>query len=197
MDGRQEIPVSLDPGLRRIAGILGDLGVSWFVGGSLASSLHGAFRATADVDFIVALEGGKLDPFAEACSQDFYVDVDFARGSLGLGRPFNLIHIGTSFKFDIFPLTTDPFHQSQIARVEWLPCPLPGLEDLRLPFCSAEDTILAKLAWYRAGGGVSDRQWSDLEAMRDVQAGRLDLDYLRRWAAHLGVSAELHRLLTP
>lgn len=187
--------MSLEQGLRRLARVFDDLGVDWFVGGSLASSLHGAFRATADVDFVVAIASGKVDSLAKACSHDFYMDADFARESLALGRPYNLIHIGTSFKFDIFPLTADPFHQSQLSRAKRLPCPLPGLEDLHIPLCSAEDTILAKLAWYRAGGGVSDRQWADLEAMRDVQAGQLDLEYLHQWAAHLGVTAELHRLL--
>lgn len=27
---------------------------------------------------------------------------------------------------------------------------------------TAEDTILSKLAWYRLGGEVSDRQWNDI-----------------------------------
>lgn len=189
--------MSLDLGLRRLAGVLTDLGASWFVGGSVASSLHGAFRATADVDFVVRLADEDVIRLAAACAGEFYIDTESARNSVLLGRPFNLIHQQSLFKFDIFPLTAHPFHQSQLARIEWLPCPLPGLEDLRLPFCSAEDTILAKLAWYRAGGGVSGRQWSDLEAMRDVQADRLDSDYLHRWASELGVSAELHRLLTP
>jgi len=55
---------------------------------------------------------------------------------------------------------------------------------------SPEDTVLTKLEWYRMGGEVSDRQW------RDVQGERLDLLYLRQWAAALGVADLLERALT-
>jgi hypothetical protein len=60
---------------------------------------------------------------------------------------------------------------------------------------TAEDIILAKLEWYRLGGGVSDRQWRDILGVLKVQAGRLDLDYLQKWAVELGVADLLQRAL--
>ena len=60
---------------------------------------------------------------------------------------------------------------------------------------SAEDIILAKLEWYRLGGEVSDRQWRDILGVLKVQAGRVDLDYLRHWAAELKVDDLLQRAL--
>jgi hypothetical protein len=59
---------------------------------------------------------------------------------------------------------------------------------LRLCFASAEDVILQKLSWFRDGGGVSERQWLDAVGVLRVQAARLESAYLRRWAAHLGVT---------
>ena len=53
---------------------------------------------------------------------------------------------------------------------------------------SAEDVILRKLEWYQQSGGVSDRQWSDIVGIVRTQGERLDLDYLRQWAAALGVA---------
>jgi hypothetical protein len=60
---------------------------------------------------------------------------------------------------------------------------------------TAEDIILAKLEWYRLGGGVSDQQWRDILGVLKVQAGRLDLDYLQKWAVELGVADLLQRAL--
>jgi hypothetical protein len=60
---------------------------------------------------------------------------------------------------------------------------------------SAEDTILRKLEWYRAGGQTSERQWNDLRGVRDVSGKILDYAYLREWAAFLKVDDLLEELL--
>ena len=61
---------------------------------------------------------------------------------------------------------------------------------------TAEDTILAKLEWYRKGGEVSERQWRDVLGVLKVQAGALDVDYLYRMADELGVKDLLEKALT-
>ena len=58
-----------------------------------------------------------------------------------------------------------------------------------------EDTVLAKLVWYRQGDEISDRQWRDILGVLVVQGERLDLAYMRRWAASLDVSDLLERAL--
>jgi len=52
------------------------------------------------------------------------------------------------------------------------------------------------LEWYRLGGEVSERQWRDVQGILKVQAGNLDLEYLREWAKELKVSDLLKRALT-
>ncbi|HIP95637.1 MAG TPA: hypothetical protein EYH32_00295 [Anaerolineae bacterium] len=56
---------------------------------------------------------------------------------------------------------------------------------------SPEDVILHKLDWFRLGGGVSERQWNDVLGVLKVQALSLDLAYLQRWAAELGLTGLL------
>jgi hypothetical protein len=61
---------------------------------------------------------------------------------------------------------------------------------------TAEDTILAKLAWYRAGGEQSDRQWNDVRGICSVQGTLLDRKYMGEWARYLKVDDLLDRLLS-
>jgi hypothetical protein len=60
---------------------------------------------------------------------------------------------------------------------------------------SAEDNLLAKLEWYRLGNEVSDRQWRDILGVLKTQGQRLDLAYLRQWAAALNVADLLEKAL--
>jgi len=51
-----------------------------------------------------------------------------------------------------------------------------------------QDALLSKLHWYRQGGEVSENQWRDVIGILKIQAGRLDLAYLQKWAEELGIS---------
>ena len=55
--------------------------------------------------------------------------------------------------------------------------------------------MLAKLSRFRAGGEVSDRQWSDVLGVVKVQGDRLDIAYLRNWSEWLHVTDLLDKSL--
>jgi len=59
---------------------------------------------------------------------------------------------------------------------------------------SPEDTVLAKLEWFRLGGETSERQWWDIVGVLKVTEDA-DRTYLSRWAASLGVADLLERAL--
>jgi hypothetical protein len=54
--------------------------------------------------------------------------------------------------------------------------------------------LLAKLQWYKAGGEVSERQWTDIMGILATNPA-LDLDYARPWATRLRVADLLEKTL--
>jgi hypothetical protein len=168
------------------------LDVPYYVGGSVASSVTGVARATLDVDLVTALQRQHAEPLAAALASYYYVDVEMISQAIRRCSSFNVIHLTTMFKVDMFVPEDTPFARANMQRRVALEVPELGRT---LYFCAPEDIVLHKLLWYRAGSGVSDRQWYDLQGVLRLQAQELDLTYLRHWAAALGMSALLHRAL--
>jgi hypothetical protein len=182
--------------LERVLHALDRLGVRYMVGGSLASSIHGIQRSTRDIDIVATLSLHHAAPLAADLGGEFYIDAETARDALCRGRSFNLIHLATSYKFDIFPLVNDPYYRAQLERSELKEIAFSENISVTSYVAAAEDTVLTKLVWYRLGGEQSDQQWNDLRGIRAVQGTRLDPNYLRKWAAHLRVQDLLDRLLS-
>jgi hypothetical protein len=179
--------------LLRVAGLLEEMRIPYFVAGSVASSLQGFSRATAGVDIVADLRPEHVAPLFAALKDEYDVDDQAMRRAISMRRMFNLIHLDTLFKVDIYVPKDDGFGRQQFQRVrrETL---LPG--EAGGAYVSApEDTVLAKLQWHRRGGEVSERQLSDVLGVLKVQRERLDLGYLREWAARLGVLDLLEGLL--
>ena len=180
----------------RILEVLDLLEIEYLVGGSLASSAHGIPRATRDVDFVVELHANHVDKFASLLSNDFYVDSQTIQDALALGRPFNVIHYETTYKFDFFPAGNDPFLRTELKRRMFVEAAPLGGEPLKWAVATAEDTILSKLAWFKAGGETSERQWNDVRGILRLSGPRLDREYLETWAPRLGVADLWQRLLS-
>ena len=182
--------------LLALVGALDRSAIHYLIGGSVASGIHGIYRTSLDVDLLADIHPGQIARLIQELGGEFYADAGMMRDALASGRSFNLIHFASSYKFDIFPLSSDPFQQSQFSRREMKDILLGG-GAIAVPVATAEDTLLMKLAWYRAGGEVSERQWNDVRGIAEVQRERLDRDYLRRWAVHLLVQDLLDAALEP
>ena len=177
----------------RVAGVLDELRIPYLVVGSVASSLQGFSRATADVDILADFRVEHITPLCAALKDEYYLDDQAMRRAVSLRRMFNLIHFDTAFKVDIYVAQADEFTRRQLERRrrETL---LPG-EAGGVYVATPEDTILGKLQWHQRGGGVSERQLTDVTGVLKVQGTRLDLEYLREWAGRLGVADLLEKLL--
>jgi hypothetical protein len=177
-----------------VTGILERLGVRYAIGGSLASSLHGVFRASVDADLVADLRPEHVEPFLRALGEAFYRNENSMRRAIELRRSFNVIHLDTMFKIDVFIPRGRKFDEAQLERRK---THVIANDPERSAFvASAEDTLLAKLDWYRAGGGVSEQQWRDVLGILQVQSATLDRDYLRSMAASLQVGDLLERALS-
>ncbi len=155
--------------------------------GSYASGLYGEPRFTNDVDIVVAYAAGDVPRITEALGEDYYSSETMLSEGLTQGTMANVIHLGTMVKIDLCPLRdTDYDRQSLRRRVRT------ELAGAAVWVQTAEDTILSKLLWARDTG--SELQLGDVRGILSVQE-RLDLPYLRLWAARLGVAEQLEQLL--
>jgi hypothetical protein len=180
-----ELEIALDVGRR-----LDALGVTWLVGGSVASSILGEPRATADVDLVADLRGRHVGALFAALVDTYYIDEDAAKAAVKTRGAFNVIQLASMTKVDIYCSPDEPLAREELRRRIFV-----EVEGQRVPCASAEDIILQKLLWFVQGGGVSDRQWRDVRGVVRVQGAALDRAYLEHHAGSHGVLDLLHRAL--
>ena len=169
------------------------LAIRYALGGSLASSLHGKPRSTDDVDLVADITIAHAAPLVAAWGDAYYADAGMIREAIQTRSCFNIIHLGTMLKIDVFVAGNDALVYEELGRARAYRVSDDPPRELIL--ASAEDIVLQKLRWYRLGGGVSERQWRDILGVLAVGAGRLDTSYLRRWAGHVGAEELLDRIL--
>lgn len=175
--------------LSLVASILEQQGITYVLVGSLASSMHGMYRSTADIDLLADVKAEQILPLLGTLQDSFYVDEHAVREAIARKQSFNAIHFDSVFKVDIFIPKGDAFSRKQLERRELRK--LSSDPEQTVYVATVEDTILAKLRWYDAGGRNSSTQWNDVMGMIGASATRLDESYLREWAETLGVSGLL------
>jgi len=151
---------------------LEQLNVPYYIGGSIASSVYGIARSTMDVDLVSELKSEHVKFLVRALQKDYFIDENMILDAIKNKSSFNLIHLKTMIKIDVL---------------------LDESDSVQVFLRSAEDTILSKLEWYKAGGLISNRQWKDILGIIKVQGELLDKKYLLKWAEELGVDDLLEK----
>ncbi|MBU4446158.1 MAG: hypothetical protein L6422_08135 [Candidatus Marinimicrobia bacterium] len=163
-----------------------ELGIPYYISGSIASSVYGTPRSTLDVDMVSDLKPGQVHSFVEMLQSAYYVDEKMILNAIDTCSSFNLIHLETMIKVDIFIAKDSPYQRETFRRRKKDSF---DEEDDSVEFniASFEDIILSKLEWCKAGGNISKPQWYDVLGVLKVQKNLLDMEYLRRWAAKLKI----------
>jgi len=173
--------------LRRIVGVLEKLGLRYYVTGSMASMYFGEMRYTNDVDVVVDFS---LDRVADFCREfppdECYLSEDAARAAIRTRGMFNIIYPADGLKVDVIIPEPTEFNRMRMRRaIRLRPAP-----DYEATFGSPEDVILKKLDFYREGG--SEKHLRDIASMLKISAGKIDLDYIEKWANRLELTNEWH-----
>jgi predicted nucleotidyltransferase len=185
-----DLPLSV---LSQMTAILEQQNISYVLVGSFASSIHGMYRSTADIDILADIHTEQVRPLFDVLQNSFYVDEHAMRDAVAQGRSFNAIHFDSVFKVDIFIATTDEFALTQLTRRQLQK--ISPEKDEALYVATAEDTVLAKLRWYRAGHETSSTQWNDVLGVLGASGSSFDLEYLHTWASKLEIEDLLEKAL--
>ncbi len=85
-----------------VTSILEEMGVVYAIGGSLASTMHGVARSTLDSDIVADLRTEQVPALIASLENDFYLSDTAIYEAIRYRSSFNLIHLTSMFKIDIF-----------------------------------------------------------------------------------------------
>jgi hypothetical protein len=109
----------------------------------MASIVHGTVRATMDIDMVVDLTSDDVEPLIEGLRDAFYVDEAAVYRAIGQRSSFNLIHLDSMFKVDVFIPKIRAFDKQQLSRR--IAIQLSPESETIIWVLSPEDIMLAKL----------------------------------------------------
>ena len=161
--------------------------IRYMVTGSVAAIFYGEPRLTHDVDFVAFLNDADIRGLPETFpSADFYLpppEAIAAEAQREQRGHFNIIHIETGFKADVYPTGRDDL--STWAFRLRRPVQFEGETVVLAP---PEYVIVRKLEYYREGG--SDKHLRDIRSMLAISGEQLDRAALTEWIHRRGVQSE-------
>jgi hypothetical protein len=168
------------------------LDVPYYVGGSVVSSNYGVARSTLDVDLVADLSPEHVARLVASLESAYYVDGKMISEAIARKSCFNVIHLATMFKVDVFAVKDRRYDRVALGRIRKDTLALESAA-AELFVAAPEDIVLSKLEWFRLGDEVSRRQWDDALGVLRVQEDALDKAYLAQWARELGIADLLDR----
>ncbi len=169
-------------------------GIRYVIGGSVAAIFYGEPRLTHDVDFVAFLNETDVRRLPEIFpATDFYlppagiIAAEVAREQRG---HFNVIHMATGFKADIYPAGRDELNAWAFRNKRQA-----EFEGETMVLAPPEYVIVRKLEYFREGG--SEKHLRDIRAMLAVSGEQIQWSELNEWIQRLALEAQWRRVASP
>lgn len=158
------------------------LGLPYCVTGSVAASVYGEPRLTADIDIVLLLRAQDLAALRRLFPESgYYVPPEETLvRAVESGGMFNLIHHATQFKADVYLAAGDPLHDWALAHRRRIDVSGTGAW-----IAPPEYVIVRKLQFYREGG--SDKHLRDIRYI--LAATPVDRAFIEAEAEKRGLQA--------
>jgi hypothetical protein len=157
------------------------------VSGSVAAMFYGRPRFTHDLDCVAFLNEADIRRLPEIFPpSDFYVppaEVISAAAARERHGSFNIIHMDSTFKADIYLTGRDDFNAWAFRNRTQ-----EDYKGEKLVLAPVEYVIVRKLEFFREGG--SEKHLKDIQGILEISGDKLDRGVLREWVVRQGVEAQ-------
>lgn len=161
------------------------VGAPYMVTGATAAIVYGQPRVTNDLDVVLALaERFRAPLLREFSEEEFYVppeSVIRTEQSRAQRGHFNIIHLESGYKADVYLVGNDPLHRWALDRVRHIPWGQAGESVCVAP---PEYVVVRKLEFYREGG--SKKHVDDIQAILAVTG--VDRELISPWIERKGLA---------
>jgi hypothetical protein len=194
-------PIDLLAVLEPVLSLLTSAGIPCYLGGSLASSLHGMQQLAQDIDLVIHPQNLNLsyrklwnETRVLALKERYLVDEEAVQRNGSV----SLLHLDTLMKVDVIVPQREAF---DLTMAQYIEMHLLDEHRAAFPLASATEMILWKLARYHADkttrqdGMEDDAGWNDILGMLKVQGPCLNMPLLEQWAEKLEVGGILEQAL--
>ena len=169
---------------------LEEAGVDYMVSGSVAAMAYGQPRFTNDIDVIAAMDLGKAARLAGLFNSEAFYFPPLETVATELTRDvrghFNILHIDSGFKADIYLRGKDEFRAWALERARRI-----SLAGKSVRMAPPEYVIVRKLEYFREGG--SEKHLRDIRMMVENSKEQIDFAVLTGFIDARELRAEWER----
>ena len=164
---------------------------SYFITGSVASIYYGLPRLTHDIDILINIPPERITDFIHLFSaEEFYVppkETIFEEVARSVRGHFNLIHLKSGFKADIYLIGKDSLHRWAFEHRKKI-----KIAGRFFYIAPPEYVIIRKLEYFREG--ESEKHLEDIRNMLNVSRALISFDFIKQEVSRRGLTKEWQKL---